>query len=244
MKIALQMYSVRDAVKDEETLFAALEKVRKMGYEGVEFAGCFGADPEKLRDRLKELGLTAVGCHEALRSMEAGDIDQLLAFYQKVGVKNFVCSFAPTSAPAEVEHLCGYMSMVKEKAEKLGMKTGYHNHYHEFKEMDGVKPIDKISACCPLELDTYWSFVAGEDTGAFIRQNRERIGLLHLKDGSRDGHPCAIGEGEADIRAVLEAARDMGAEWVIVENDNPVPDGFSDVARSMDTLKTKFADFL
>ena len=36
----------------------------------------------------------------------------------------------------------------------------------------------------------------------------------------------------------------MGAEWVIVENDNPVPDGFSDVARSMDTLKTKFADFL
>ena len=73
---------------------------------------------------------------------------------------------------------------------------------------------------------------------------RERIGLLHLKDGSRDGHPCAIGEGEADIRAVLEAARDMGAEWVIVENDNPVPDGFSDVARSMDTLKTKFADFL
>ena len=169
MKIALQMYSVRDAVKDEETLFAALEKVRKMGYEGVEFAGCFGADPEKLRDRLKELGLTAVGCHEALRSMEAGDIDQLLAFYQKVGVKNFVCSFAPTSAPAEVEHLCGYMSMVKEKAEKLGMKTGYHNHYHEFKEMDGVKPIDKISACCPLELVWY---EGGVDIGPLLEDMR------------------------------------------------------------------------
>ena len=244
MKIALQMYSVRDAVKDEATLFAALEKVREMGYEGVEFAGTFGADPERLKAHLKSLGLTAVGCHEALHSMEAGDIDQMLDFYQRLGVGNFVCAYAPTATPEEVEHLCGYMATVREKAEKLGMKTGYHNHSHEFKEMGGEKPIDRIAACCPLELDTYWSFVAGEDTGAFIRKNREKIGLLHLKDGSRDGHPCAIGEGEADIRAVLEAAREIGAEWVIVENDNPVPDGFSDVKRSIDALKTKFADFL
>jgi len=244
MKIALQMYSVRDAVKDEPSLFAALKKVREMGYEGVEFAGCFGADAAKLKDCLNELGLTAVGCHESLRNIEAADLDEMLGFYHQIGVENFVCSFASVKTAEEVEHLCRQMSVVKEKAENLGMKVGYHNHSHEFKLADGVRPIDKIAACCPLELDTYWSFVAGEDNRSFIRGRKDQIGLIHLKDGSTDGKPCAIGEGAADIQAVLEVSKEIGIQWVIVENDNPVPDGFSDVRRSINTLKTKFAQFL
>lgn len=244
MKIALQLYSVRDGISDAKSLLDALKRVREMGYEGVEFAGCFGTEAEELRECLEGLGLTAVGCHESLRSIDAGDIDEMLDFYHRVGVENFVCSYAPVGTGEELEHLCAQMERVKAKAEKLGMRTGYHNHSHEFKTADGIRPIEKIAACCPLELDTYWSFVAGEDTGAFIRNNRDKIGLLHLKDGSRDGHPCAIGEGAADIRAVLEAAGDVGADWIIVENDNPVPDGFSDVKRSIDALKTTFAQFL
>ena len=244
MKIALQMYSVRDAVKDKQSLFAALKKVREMGYEGVEFAGCFGADAGDLKACLKELGLTAVGCHEPLRNIEAGNIDEMLSFYQQVGVENFVCAFAPAGTAEEVKHLCEQMAVIKEKAEKLGMKVGYHNHAHEFKMVGDSRPIDKIAACCPLELDTYWSFVAREDNRSFIRGRKDQIGLIHLKDGSTDGKPCAIGEGAADIQAVLEASKEIGMQWVIVENDNPVPDGFSDVNRSINTLKTKFAQFL
>ena len=44
MKIAVQMYSVRDAISDSESLLKALEKVKEIGYDGVEFAGYFDTD--------------------------------------------------------------------------------------------------------------------------------------------------------------------------------------------------------
>jgi len=47
-----------------------------------------------------------------------------------------------------------------------------------------------------------------------------------------------LGEGENSIEAILAAAERLGIEWLIVENDNPVPDGLSDVARSMAYLKS------
>ena len=241
MKIALQIYSVRDSISDAESLMNALKKVKEIGYEGVEFAGCFGADAIELREYLKELGLEAVGCHESLRNIDTGNIDEMLHFYHQVGVENFVCSYAPASTKEELEHLCAQMEKVKAKAENLGMKTGYHNHSHEFKAIGGIRPIDKIASCCNLELDTYCSFIGGEDISSFLRQRKAQIGLLHLNYGSADGKPCAIGEGVADIQAVLDAAKEIGSQWIIVENDNPTPDGFSDVRRSLDALKTRYA---
>lgn len=237
MKIALQMYSVRDAISDQATLFAALEKVREMGYEGVEFAGCFGADAAQLKVRLDELGLTAVGCHEGLRNIDQNDMNEMLSFYRAVGVENFVCAGGGTGTREELSHLCAQMKRLKEKAEKLGMKVGYHNHAHEFRPVDGTLPINEIAACCPLELDTYWSFIAGRDNRTYMPEMKGKISLIHLKDGSADGKPCAIGEGVVDIKAVLDAAKEIGMEWVIVENDDPVPDGLSDVRRSIEYLR-------
>ena len=53
------------------------------------------------------------------------------------------------------------------------------------------------------------------------------------------GHPKALGEGECDLDAVLDAAQAMGMEWLIVENDDPVPTGFEDITRSLAYIKSK-----
>ena len=39
MKIAVQLYSVRDCIKNADDFMRVLEEVKAMGYEGVEFAG-------------------------------------------------------------------------------------------------------------------------------------------------------------------------------------------------------------
>lgn len=241
MKIALQMYNVRDAISDPATLFAALEKVKEIGYEGVEFAGCFGADATALKEKLASLGLTALGCHEGLGNIDKSDMDEMLAFYHTVGVQHFICAGAPTGTRAELDHLRAQLTALQEKAGKLGMKVGYHNHAHEFKPVDGVLPIEEIGSYCPLELDTYWSFIAGEDNRSYMRKIKDQILLIHLKDGSADGTPCAIGEGVADIQTVLDAAKEIGSEWIIVENDDPTPDGLSDVRRSIENLKANYS---
>ena len=101
---------------------------------------------------------------------------------------------------------------------------------------NGKLPIDVIGEKCSLEIDTYWSFYAGVNNREFLPSKKDNIVYLHLKDGI-DGHPKALGEGNNDIGSVLDAAKQMGIEWVIVENDDPEPNGFDDIARSLKYLK-------
>ena len=103
---------------------------------------------------------------------------------------------------------------------------------------DGRLPIDVIGSFCSLEIDTYWSFHAGVDNASFLRSHADNIVHLHVKDGV-GGHPKALGEGECDLDAVLDAAQAMGMEWLIVENDDPVPTGFEDITRSLAYIKSK-----
>ena len=102
---------------------------------------------------------------------------------------------------------------------------------------DGQLPINIIGDRCSLEIDTYWSFHAGEDNRALLNEKKDNITLIHVKDGI-DGKPKALGEGNCDIPTVIAAAKEIGLEWIIVENDDPVPPGFEDITRSLNYLKT------
>ena len=61
MEYGLQMYSLRDITGED--LKGALEKVSKIGYKGVEFAGFFGHSAEEVKSWLDEYGLTVTGTH-------------------------------------------------------------------------------------------------------------------------------------------------------------------------------------
>ena len=56
MKFAVQLYSLRGHIKDGADLLHILEEVKKLGFEGVEFAGFFGLDAPTLKAKLDELG--------------------------------------------------------------------------------------------------------------------------------------------------------------------------------------------
>ena len=64
-KIALQLYSIKDYIKNGPGLDAALENVASIGFKGVEFAGYYqyAEDPKGLRKALANAGLKAVGTH-------------------------------------------------------------------------------------------------------------------------------------------------------------------------------------
>lgn len=239
MKIAVQVYSVRDAIKDEKTLLKALEKIKEIGYDGVEFAGYFGADAKKIRKKLDELGLECVGGHIGLDDFKKANLEKTLAYQNELGVKAIGVGGAPHRTMVECKRTGKILGDAQKYAlEKYGMKVYYHNHTEEFKPMrNKLLPIDVIGSMCSLEIDTYWSFHAGQDNGKLIAAKKDNIVHLHVKDGI-DGHPMALGEGNCDIPAVVKAAKKAGMEWLIVENDDPVPNGFEDIARSIKYLKS------
>lgn len=239
MKIAVQVYSVRDHINDSETLLKALEEIKKIGYDGVEFAGYFGTDAAAIKARLDEVGLVAVGGHIGLDDFKEDKLAETIEFQNALGVKAVGVGGAPHSTMEEAVNTGDVLGAAEKYAmDKYGMKVYYHNHCEEFKPLEnGLLPIDVIGDRCSLEIDTYWSFHAGEDNYKLITEKKDKIVHLHVKDGI-DGKPMALGEGNCDIPTVVKAAKDIGIEWLIVENDDPVPTGFEDIARSIKYLKS------
>ena len=236
MKFAVQLYSLRHHIKDGADLLRILEEVKKLGFDGVEFAGFFGLDAATLKAKLDELGLTCVGMHMGLGDFEAEKLPETLAFVKTLGAKTAGIGGADTKTETALEHVIDVMGKADAIAAKEGVAVYFHNHTEEFKEpLFATKPgtiFDRLKEACHMQVDTYWSFHAGQDNYKLITGNKDRIVHLHIKDGL-DGTPKALGEGNNDLATVVKAAKDAGIEWLILENDDPVPDGLSDVARSM-----------
>ena len=76
LPIAVQLYSVRGDM--EADFKGTLQKVKALGYDGVEFAGLFGNDPAQVNAWCKEIGLTPISAHVPLADMLA-DIDKVIA---------------------------------------------------------------------------------------------------------------------------------------------------------------------
>lgn len=237
MKIGLQLYTIRDSYGNGEEFKAALKEVKNLGYDQVEFAGYGDLTAAELRDYLKEIGLTTVSCHRGLEDLSA-NLSETIAFNKELGIKYIACAYAPTSTKEEMESLLQILTNAKAAIQEAGMELLYHNHSHEFVPLeDGTLPIDAIKDCVRLELDTFWVFHAGAEPCTYLRENADKIALVHIKDGSFEGSPSAIGEGYNNIKGIVKMAEVIGMESVIVENDNPEPDGLSDVKRSIENLK-------
>ena len=79
--------AVRDHIGSLDTEYTSeFEKIKAMGYDGVEFAGLFGNEPEKIRDYCNEIGLTPVSAHGPLDDMIA-DAKGTLEAYKTIGCK-------------------------------------------------------------------------------------------------------------------------------------------------------------
>ena len=61
LPIGLQLYSVRDAMKED--FAGTIKAVAEMGYNQVEFAGLFGHTAEEVKAICAEAGVTPISAH-------------------------------------------------------------------------------------------------------------------------------------------------------------------------------------
>lgn len=240
MKFAVQLYSVRDHIKTGDDMLEILGKVKEIGFEGVEFAGYFGLDAKTLKNRCDDLGLTIVGSHLSPDDYKEDKLEATLKYHKDLGVKYLGVGGAPHSTYEEACETRDLLGNANIKAGEMGMNTYYHNHTEEFTVLkDGKNAMDIIGEGCLLELDMYWSFCAGINNKEYLARHKDKIALVHIKDG-KNRKPTALGEGENDLANIVEGVKAIGMEWVILENDDPVPTGLEDVTRSYKWLKENF----
>jgi sugar phosphate isomerase/epimerase len=128
-----------------------------------------------------------------------------------------------------------------------GIRLHYHNHHVDFAKYDGRFLLDVIADRAPsvgLEIDAHWVQRGGLDPVATLRKYAGRVSMVHLKDyriarlpadvyaalDAGDRGPweqglqqlvqfAEVGEGNLDFPAIIEAAIAIGADHLLVEQD-------------------------
>ena len=236
MKFAVQLYTLRDDIKDAESFIEVLKKVKEIGFDGVELCFAYGLSYEELKAKMDEIGLVMVGRHASLDADFIDNFDDVMNFSKVFDCKTVGIGGANIKDKESFDRAIEKLKIAAEKSKENGISFYFHNHWQEFENYEGIVPMDYIKEICELEVDTYWSFHAGVDTPKFLRENKDRIVHIHIKDGNGQV-PCALGEGNATVKESLDVAKEIGLEWVILENDLPKPTGLEDIARSMEYLK-------
>jgi sugar phosphate isomerase/epimerase len=84
-QLSVQLWSIKDDVaKDFE---GTLKQLKAMGFQGVEFAGVFGAyekDPKGLKAFLDKTGLKASAAHVHFDKLSPANFDATVAFYKAI----------------------------------------------------------------------------------------------------------------------------------------------------------------
>ena len=237
MDYGLQLYSVRDVTGND--LEGTLKKVAEIGYRYVEFAGFFGHSAEEVKAMLDRYGLIVSGTHSGLGELDA-DFEGTVKYHKTIGNTNYIVPGAPTWTAAELDETIAKLNKYQPMLEAEGIRLAYHNHDGEFKpNADGQIPHAERERRTNIDfqIDTFWAFVAGKDPVEVITRLKDRVHVIHLKDGLRNGHGYALGEGEAPVAAVREKAIELGMHMV-VESETLQPDGISEVTRCFNYLKS------
>jgi sugar phosphate isomerase/epimerase len=226
LPIALQLYSVRqDCEKDLPGVLAA---VKKMGYDGVEFAGYYGRSADELKTLLDDNGLKTAGSHLGIQTLLGDDLERTMDFNQTIGNKFLIVPGLPgeyTNSRDAWLKTARIFNEISDKVTPRGFQTGYHNHHTEFKALDGELPWDTFFGNTKKEVvmqfDTGNAMHGGADAIPFLERYPGRATTVHLKEFSPANEKALIGEGDIPWQRIFDLCESSaGTEWYIVEQES------------------------
>lgn len=219
-QIALQLWSIQDACKDD--FYEALKKVKESGYDGVEFAGYHGKSAAEVKGYLEELGLKVAASHLSFEALER-DFEGTLAFEKGIGNSRLVIPYASFQTLEDWHAFIGKMEEVATKAAAEGFEFYYHNHANELTEIPGVDILAEMvqrTKHIDLEVDLYWLADAGVDAFSWLETHKDRIGLFHMKDMQDSPRESTeIGSGVLPMKEYVQIAKQINIPWLIVEQE-------------------------
>ena len=237
--------------RNKSDFAGVLRDVASAGYAGFEAGNLFASYGEEATRRLlDETGLVPVGAHFGYGEFaDTAKLDKHIAYAQAIGLTHLMCSGVADSKTVE-----GYRqssAVFNEAGKRLadaGLSLNYHNHAWEFDSLGGTNGMEILAQetdpqYVKFNLDVFWLYYGGEDPAAFIRQYADRTGYFHFKDGRKDSQGVIhaefseLGRGEVDLVAAMDAVREVGAEFLVVEQDSTYLTPLQSISISRDYLR-------
>ena len=147
------------------------------------------------------------------------------------------------STVKDLQTYCEYFNEIGKRAEKAGIKFGYHNHAFEFEKVeDKVVMFDyMLQNTDPryvfFQLDVYWAVIGKRSPVDIFKKYPKRFDLLHIKDDKELGASGMVG-----FDAIFKNLDVAGTKHIIVEVERYNFDPKTSVKMSFDYLNN--ADFV
>jgi inosose dehydratase len=229
----------------------AIKEISELGFPGIQLRSNilkdYGDKPEALRALLKQnklemvaLSSGGVGIGPDTETEEIAKHVKNAKFVSAVG--GHYLQLTDSARPkdrkpqsSDFKELGRRLSEIGKRAHDLGVPVGYHNHMNSLGE--APDEVDRImEAADPryikLELDIAHYQQGGGDPARAIRQYRDRLLFLHIKDvesipedeRGRTYRFVELGRGRVDLPGVFRALNDVKFKgWAVIELDD-VPD--------------------
>jgi len=258
--IGLQLYTVRDAMKDDP--LGTLAKVAQIGYtsvEGATYTGTekfYGMTPTDFKKVLQQNGLVMPSAHYRLGEEQTKgkddqgtilhDWDRAVDDAAAVGLKYMVCAYLSEPERGDVDH---YKKVVEdlnkagERCKKSGIQLCYHNHNFEFVKQGDIYPYDILLSSnkdlVKMEVDLYWIKKAGQDAIKLFHEHPGRFPLWHVKDMDKtpEQNFTEVGNGVIDFKEIFKYKSLAGMKYFFVEEDKCPGSPFDSISKSIDYIK-------
>jgi len=240
----IQLYSIRQQMAQD--LEGALAGVREAGFLEVESAALPKKPAAEIRKALDNAGLKCVSSHRSFVDVTR-DLDATTEFEKTIGVSYIICPGPGRRNPPAPGTKAGPPSIddwkynaeefnkTGEKLKRAGITFGYHNHWIEFKPLDGKVPYEELLNLCKpdkmtFEMDLGWVKVAGQDPVALMKKYPNRFSMFHVKDfhlpsnisyaTHDEAKVTELGRGSIDYRPIFaQAAENQKITHAFVEQE-------------------------
>jgi inosose dehydratase len=227
----------------------AMQDVSDVGFRGIQLrssaVAAYGDRPKELREllarhRLEFVTLSSGNVGEGGEAEEIARHTKNAAFLRDAGGSylQLIDAARPKGRkpePGDFTRLARRMTEIGKRAADLGVRVGYHHHMDSLGEApdEVARVMDAVDRrYVKLALDVAHYFQGGGDPARAIRQYRNDLLYLHIKDvespvpgdASKRYRFVELGRGRVDLPAVFAALAEVKfSGWAVVELDE-VPD--------------------
>ena len=262
---ALQLYSIRDTLSDslESTLY-------KLAIAGFQEAECFDLILlRQIKPLLDDFHIDVNSAflfwpHVTKNYALAGAIDYPympdkwgveyeVERAHSLGLDTLVMGYMLPEERQTLDQFKRNIDLIQQAAQQCkqaDIRLLYHNHAFEFQSLEGVVPyhymLDQIDpSLLGIELDVFWSQVAGVKALDVMERYDTRVKQLHLKTGITSASPVfddqsltpamqsyPLGTGIVDIENIVVKAQALGISRCFIEQEYSQRDIVDDLIQS------------
>jgi sugar phosphate isomerase/epimerase len=253
------MFTLREHCQDAAGIAESCRKLKAMGFDAIQasaahFNEISGKD---LRQILDDHGMVCCATHRSWEQLQ--DVQAEADFHNTIGCQYTAIGGWGFSGEQTRDDWVKFTEEFQALADPYtaeGIRIGYHNHSHEWtpfglaEHPDRIDPTqtpihllsEKLSDPTFFEIDTYWVAHGGGDPAHWLRKLKGRIPAIHLKDmtitSKREQKMCEVGAGNLNWPMILDAAKEAGVDWYIIERDRGDLDPFESLRISLENCRS------